>query len=238
MKILMLCLILFPFSGYTQSLVQIQKAHNLARKGKHEKAIKVLKECLLTDSLNAEIYVELAKQEMYLDDNAGLDELNKAVELDSMNFWGRYYRANQYFRFQQYELALEDFEKLYSQSPTNHILMSIATSKILLNRYDEAQSDLDLVIVSNDENELGHAFDLKGNIYFQTENYEMAVLYYKESLMYPWMPLTYLSLAKALHMNRKSSEAVEVLDECRRKYDCKEWDMCQDIDEAIKEYSK
>lgn len=96
------------------------EAINQKALGNYEASFDLLQHCLSIDSLNANVYYELANYYNTLQEkNTAMDYFRKASQLDSSNFYYAMTYATICLEFKQFADATEIYEKLLKQQPEN-----------------------------------------------------------------------------------------------------------------------
>jgi tetratricopeptide (TPR) repeat protein len=112
-----------------------------------------------------------------------------------------------------YEGAIQDFNKIISESPNNvEALCGRAESKIALGKNEDALKDIELVFNVDAKNP--RPFILKGDILFNQKDYAIALKLYEEALLKPGVPSqAIIGKAKSLYYLGKTKEAFKYLDD-------------------------
>lgn len=113
--------------------------------------IKALEESIISNPYNPELYYNRAikyfqKQENHL----ALEDLNKAISIDSSNFQFLKLRSKIHFKQQNFPLAIIDLNKCYHQQPEDtSINIHLAKLQMYVGEYEQAFKHLNSIIKVN-----------------------------------------------------------------------------------------
>lgn len=134
------------------------------------------------DSTLAEAYATWGQALVKLNNaDLAIEQLNKALEIDSGLYYALYYRGIAYASLGKYDLALNDYE-IAKQKMTDNtdIYLSSITAKTRLEDFSGAIADYTHLIASNTEN--SDAFYMRGYLRYKTSDYKGAITDFTQAI--------------------------------------------------------
>ncbi len=175
-------------------------------------ALELIDKAIAMDSFYAEAFVKRAHVGLDLKDyNNVIKDCNKALALDKNTTDAWIYRGWAYYYEQNYQVAIEDYSAALALKSSEAIYCQRAVTYYRMKDYGSAMKDLDIVIKQNVKNE--YAYYLKGAIYFEQRNYEMALVNINQALALGSQDVNiYLFQGESLVYLKKEKQAMASFD--------------------------
>ena len=175
-------------------------------------ALELIDKAIAMDSFYAEGFVKRAYAGLGLKDyNNVIKDCNTALVLDNKSADAWVYKGWAYYYQQNYQVAIECYSTALALKPSEAIYCQRAVTFYRMKDYDPAMKDLDIVIKLNAKNE--YAYYLKGAMYFEQRNYEMALININQALALGSRDVNiYLFQGESLVYLQKDKQAMESFD--------------------------